>query len=177
MAPHIHTERLTLRAHRLDDFADACAMWSDPDVTRFIGGVPSTEQQVWSRMLSYAGHWALLGFGYWVVEEAATRTFIGEIGFANFKRDIEPEMREVPEIGWAFAVRAHGKGFATEAVRAAVAWGDERFGGARTVCLIDRDNLASIHVAEKSGYREFKRSQRSGKPVLFFERVHRSDRP
>ncbi len=88
MPPRIRTERLVLRGHRLDDFPDALAMWSDPDVTRFIGGVPSTEQQVWSRMLSYAGHWSLPGFGYWAVEEAASGAFIGELGFANFKRDI-----------------------------------------------------------------------------------------
>ncbi len=170
VTPQIHTERLVLRGHRLDDFADALAMWSDPDVTRFIGGAPSSEQQVWSRMLTYAGHWALLDFGYWAVEEAASGTFIGELGFANFKRDIEPEMKEAPEIGWAFAARAQGKGFATEAVRAAVAWGDRRFGAARTVCLISPDNCASIRVAVKCGYREFKRSLFNGKPVLFFER-------
>ena len=146
-------------------------MWSDPDVTRFIGGVPSTEQQVWSRMLSYAGHWALLGFGYWAVEEAASGAFIGELGFANFKRDIESDMRDAPEIGWAFAVRAHGKGFASEAVRAAVAWGDERLGATRTVCLMNPENRASIRVAEKCGYREFKSSRFNGKPVLFFERT------
>lgn len=145
-------------------------MWSDPEVTRLIGGTPSTEQQVWSRMLTYAGHWALLDFGYWAVEEAASGTFIGELGFANFKRDIDPAMREAPEIGWAFVTRARGQGFATEGVRAAVAWGDERFGGARTVCLINPDNLASIGVAGKCGYREFRRSQFNGTPVLFFER-------
>ena len=146
-------------------------MWSDPIVTRFIGGTPSTEQQVWSRMLTYAGHWALLDFGFWAIEEAASGTFIGELGFANFKRDIEPAMKEAPEIAWAFATRAHGKGLATEAVRAAVAWGDERFGAARTVCLVNPDNLASIRVAAKCGYLEFKRSEFNGKPVLFFERV------
>jgi RimJ/RimL family protein N-acetyltransferase len=37
--PRIRTERLVLRGHRLDDFPDALAMWSDPDVTRFIGGL------------------------------------------------------------------------------------------------------------------------------------------
>jgi RimJ/RimL family protein N-acetyltransferase len=166
----IHTERLILRRHRLGDLADSLAMWSDPDVTRFIGGAPSTEQQVWFRLLNYAGHWALLNFGFWAVEEAASGRFIGELGFANFKRDIEPEMREPPEIGWAFTTHSRGKGFATEAVRAAVAWGDERFGAARTVCLIGPENIASIRVAEKCGYREFKRSEFNGKPVLFFER-------
>jgi len=171
LAPEIKTERLTLRPHRISDFQESLEMWSDPIVTRFIGGVPSTEQQVWSRILNYAGHWALMDFGYWVVEENASRRFIGEIGFANFKREIDARMRDVPELGWAFASRAHGKGFATEAARAVVSWGDERFATARTVCLIDPENHASVRVAEKCGYKEFSRTQFNSRPTLFFERT------
>jgi len=172
--PDIRTERLLLRRHRLDDFPAALAMWSDPNVTRYIGGTPSTEQQVWSRILTYAGHWALLDFGFWAVEEAHTGTFIGEAGFANFRRDIDAAMRDVPEIGWVLAPQAHGKGFATEAVRAIAAWGDERFGAARTVCLIHPDNAASIRVARKCGYHEFRRSRFNGGAALFFERDRRA---
>ncbi|MHB8147234.1 MAG: GNAT family N-acetyltransferase [Vulcanimicrobiaceae bacterium] len=168
--PIIETERLTLRGHRLDDFADCLAMWSDPAVTRFIGGKASTAQQVWSRILNYAGHWTLMNFGYWAVEEKASRRFVGELGFANFKRDIEPEMRDAPELGWAFASPFHGKGFATEAARAAVSWGDERFASARTVCLINAENLPSIRVAQKCGYSEFRRTRFNDQPTLFFER-------
>lgn len=168
--PTIETERLILRGHRSDDFADALAMWSDPRVTRYIGGTPSTEQQVWFRLLRYAGHWALMDFGYWAVEEKSSRRFIGELGFADFKRDIEPDMRDTPELGWAFASRAHGSGFATEAVRAVVSWSDERFATARTICLIHAENLVSIRVAEKCGYNEFRRSRFNDQPTLFFER-------
>jgi RimJ/RimL family protein N-acetyltransferase len=168
--PEIKTHRLTLRAHRLDDFDASFAMWSDPVVTRFIGGKPSIEQQAWSRLLVYAGHWALLRFGYWVVEEKSSGEFIGEVGFADFKRDIDPSMRDVPELGWAFASRVHGRGYATEAVGAVVAWGDAQFGSARTVCLIDPENLASIRVAQKCGYQEFERTLFNGRSTVFFER-------
>ncbi len=169
-APEIETVRLRLRGHRLDDLADAIAMWADPAVTRFIGGKPSTEQQTWSRLLGYVGHWALLGFGYWAIEEKASGRFVGELGFADFKRDIDASMKDVPELGWALAPRVHGNGYATEAVRAAVAWGDERFGTARTVCMIDPGNLASIRVARKCGYREFASTRFNDRPTLFFER-------
>src|SRR4030088_1463697 len=98
--PSIETARLRLRSHQLEDFAPSVAMWSDPAVYRYISGKPSTPQQVWSRLLGYTGHWTLLGFGYWVVEEKATGTFLGEVGFADFKRDIEPSIAGIPEIGW-----------------------------------------------------------------------------
>lgn len=170
MTPVIETPRLRLRAHRLGDFDDAFAMWSDPVVTRFIGGKPSTEQQTWSRLLNYAGHWALLGFGYWALEHKATGAFVGELGFANFRRDIAPSMKDAPELGWALAPPFHGQGYGTEAVRAAVAWGDVRFASARTVCLIDAGNAASIRVAEKCGYSVFDRTLFNNVPTLFLER-------
>jgi RimJ/RimL family protein N-acetyltransferase len=166
----IETARLTLRRHRVEDFAACAAMWADANVTRYIGGRPFSEEEVWSRMLRYVGHWALLEFGYWVIEETATKRFIGEVGFADFKRDIAPSIRGVPELGWVLASDAHGRGLATEAVRAALTWGDAHFGSIRTVCLIDPQNLASIRVAEKCGYRQVTRTTYKDHPTLLFDR-------
>ena len=125
--PVLETERLKLRGHRLDDFADCAAMWADAAVTRFIGGKPLSEEEAWTKFLRYAGHWALLGFGYWVAEEKATGKFVGELGFADYKWEIEPSLKGTPEIGWVLAAAFHGKGYATEAVRAVVEWGDSYF--------------------------------------------------
>ena len=79
-------------------------------------------------------------------------------------------MRDVPEIGWALAAPFRGRGYATEAVRAAVAWGDVRFARGRTVCLIDPENLASIRVAQKCGYDVFAHALYNQKPTLFLAR-------
>jgi RimJ/RimL family protein N-acetyltransferase len=168
--PILETERLTLRGHRLVDFVQCAAMWADPQVTRYIGGKPLTEEEAWTRLLRYAGHWALLGFGYWVAEENATGSFVGEIGFADYKRDLQPSLKGVPEVGWVLASPAQGKGYATEAVRAVVAWGDEHFSPARTACIIAPENVASIRVAVKCGYREFKTTSYKGRPTLMFVR-------
>jgi RimJ/RimL family protein N-acetyltransferase len=168
--PVLETARLKLRGHRLDDFAACAAMWADPVVTRHIGGKPFTEEESWSRLLRYAGHWAMLGFGYWVVEEKATGCFAGEIGFADYKRDIEPSLQDIPEIGWAFATPVHGRGYATEAARAVVAWGDAHFGACQTGCIIHPENLASIRVAEKCGYVELQRTTYKKQPTILFLR-------
>jgi RimJ/RimL family protein N-acetyltransferase len=169
-APTLETARLTLRAHRLEDFDSSFAMWSDPGVTRYISGKPSTEAEAWSRMLRYPGHWAFLGFGYWAVEEKASGAFIGELGFADFRREITPSIDGIPELGWALAPHAQGKGYATEALRAVVAWADERFNWPRTVCIIAPDNVPSLRVAAKCGYREIHRTTFAGQPTLIFER-------
>lgn len=162
--PTLHTARLTLRGHRPEDFADCAALWADPQVTRYIGGRPSTEEEVWARLLRYVGHWTLLGFGYWVVCETSTDRFVGEVGFADFKRAIDPPFSGAPEAGWVLAPWAHGRGFATEAVRAIIAWGATHFGPEqrRIVCMIDPENHASLRVAHKCGYREFARTTYKG---------------
>ena len=171
--PVLETARLRLRAHRLDDYEAACAMWSDPAVTQFIGGKPSTRQQTWSRMLGYAGHWKFLKYGYWAIEERESAQFAGELGFADFKRDIVPAMQGFPELGFALAAHAHGRGYATEAVRAAIAWADAHLSSRRTVSLADEQNTASLHVLRKAGYREFDRGAFNERTVLYFERIVR----
>jgi RimJ/RimL family protein N-acetyltransferase len=169
--PVIETARLRLRGHTVADLAPCVAMWSDPNVTRFIGGKPSTEQQTWMRLLAYVGHWSLMGFGYWVIEERNSKEFVGEIGFADFKRDIAPAMRESPELGFALASAWHGKGYATEAVRAVVTWADAHQRFQKTVCLINPENLASLRVVEKCGYRLFEQGAYNGQPTLFLSRA------
>ncbi len=176
--PTLVTARLTLRAHDTADFAESAAMWADERVTRFIGGRPSTAEEAWQRLLRYGGLWALLGFGYWVVRERGSDAFVGEIGFGNFHRDLDPPFGDTPEIGWALSPRAQGQGFAGEAVQAAVAWADaQRFD--RTVCLISPDNAPSIRVAERAGYRNYARTDFKGSPTMLFERPveRRADQP
>ncbi len=170
IVPVLETERLILRGHRLDDFPDSLALWSNPDVTRFIGGRPSTREEAWGRLLRYAGHWSLLGFGYWAVEEKGTGRFIGETGFAEGRREIEPSLEGIPEIGWALSPDVHGKGYATEAVQAVMAWGESHFGAVRTACIIAPENGPSIRVAQKCGYREFRRTTYKDNPTIMFMR-------
>lgn len=168
--PVLETERLKLRGHRADDLAHCAAMWSDPVVIRYTTGKPLTEEESWRRILSYAGHWALMGYGYWVAEEKLTGRFVGDVGFADFKRDIDPSLKGVPESGWVLAPHAHGNGYATEAVRAILTWGDAHFGLPRTACIIQPENTASIRVAKKCGYRELTRTNYKDHEVVMFVR-------
>lgn len=163
--PTVSTPRLKLRPHRLDDFEACAAMWGDPIVTRFIGGKPHTREESWSRLLRYIGHWSLLGFGFWAIEENSTGDYIGEVGFADFHREIEPPITE-PEMGWVLATRAHGKGYATEAVRAALG----HQSSFQPVCLIHPENLASIRVAQKCGFSERLRTTYKDQPTILFAR-------
>lgn len=150
--PILTTENLTLRGHRLSDFEASAALWGDERTTQFISGKPSTRSESWARLLRFFGLWAMLGYGYWAVEETATGDYVGEVGFGDFKRDMVPDIHGTPEAGWVLNARHGGKGYATEAAMAALTWGETAFAGADTVCIIKADNLASIRVAEKCGF-------------------------
>jgi len=174
--PVIETPRLRLRHHRLEDFPACRAMWADPAVTQFVGGRPLTEEEAWVKFLRNAGHWPLLGFGFWILEEKSTADFAGEIGLAYFHRELVPPVENLREAGWILSPSMHGKGYATEAVAAVLAWGDARFSDPRTICLIHPDNAASIRVAQKCGFHEWQRATYHGEPTIVFEHNSHFDR-
>lgn len=165
----IETERLRLRGHTLEDASKVKTLWSDSEVTRYIGGKPLTDEECWSRLLRYVGHWSLLGFGFWIVEEKLTGDFVGEVGFSDYKRDLEPALGSVPEVGWVLIPPKQGMGYATEAVRAVLDWGREHFGSSPVACLIHPDHQASIHVAEKCGFKRRQVGLYKGNPALIFD--------
>jgi RimJ/RimL family protein N-acetyltransferase len=156
-------------------------MWADPRVTRHIGGRPATDEEVWARVLRYAGLWALLGYGYWVVRARDSGRFVGEVGLADFRRAVTPPL-DAPEVGWVLAAEAHGRGLATEAVRAALAWADAQIAHpalapGRTVCLIAPDHTASVRVAEKCGFGSVTTATYRGQATLVLERCAARDAP
>ena len=150
-APMLDTERLRLRAHRREDFAAMVAIWADPEVVRHISGQPASVEATWARLLRYRGHWGMLGFGYWAVQERASGRFLGDVGLADCQRGLSG-FDGLPEAGWVLAQAAHGKGYATEAMRAVLAWAAEQLDEPRSYCLIAPEHQGSIRVAEKLGY-------------------------
>jgi RimJ/RimL family protein N-acetyltransferase len=147
-APLIETERLRLRRWRESDIAPNTQMLSDADTARFItsDGKPVTDEFVgWRNSAIMAGHWALHGFGMFVVEEKSTGIFVGRVGpwlprgWLGF------------EIGWGIAREFRGKGYAVEAAQASIDWAFTIFEIDRIIHCIDRENLASQAVARRLG--------------------------
>jgi RimJ/RimL family protein N-acetyltransferase len=171
MPPILTTDRLILRAHTAADFPGCYTLWSDPDVTRFIGGRPSTQEEVWSRILRYVGHWEVLNYGYFLVTERQTGAVVGEFGLADFRRNVVPPFGDTPEAGWVMLPQYHGKGLAREALTAVLAWADQTM--PRTVCMIHPDNAPSLKLAAKLGYTEYARGQYGEHTPILLERIVR----
>ena len=168
--PGLVTPRLRLRGFRADDFDPWLAMSRAPAYHQYFGPAPLPAEEVWKLVLRSAGHWQILGYGFWAAEDKATGEFVGAVGFLSLKRALEPPLGEAPEVGWVFSPAVHGRGYATEAVAAALAWGAGHFGPVRTVCIIHPGNQPSLRLAAKFGYREYARTTYHEQPIVLLER-------
>lgn len=149
-APTLQTERLILRTITMADWEPYAAMWADPRVTEYIGGIPRTREMAWPKFGQAAGMWSLFGYGNWAVIDQATMIFLGVCGFAQYERGII-ELGGFPEAGWAFTAQSWGRGIAGEAIGAIVGWADAN-DIIETRCLISNGNAASIKVALRNNY-------------------------
>jgi RimJ/RimL family protein N-acetyltransferase len=169
-APVLETGRIRLRGFRAGDLEAQAEAMSHPEVVRHLGGTPMSREESWRKILASPGLWALLGYGYWVAERREDGAYLGQIGFADFKRDMKPNIEGIPEMGWIMARGVQGQGYATEAVLAALAWADEALGGPEIVAIISHANAPSIRVAEKGGFSVREEALYKGEPILLFRR-------
>ena len=169
-APVLETARLILRPFQPEDLDAQARTMGDPEVVRHLGGTPFSREDTWRRMLCAPGLWTLLGFGYWAIVRRADNAYVGQLGFADFKREMEPSIEGLHEIGWILAPDMHGQGYATEAAEAALAWAEAVLKAPQYVAIIDAANAASIRVAEKCGFNENEPATYRGEPILLFRR-------
>lgn len=170
--PELRTSRLRMRPHRRDDADQLLAMWQDPIVVRHFGGQPVSPEDSWNRLLRYAGHWLLNGYGLWAVEDLENGHYVGDVGLFEGRRGLGERFDTAPEAGWVLRPIGHGKGFAREAMTVALRWGESEHGWPRTVCMIDPDNAASLRTAAALGYTAFDTRPYRGSDLLLLERLN-----
>jgi RimJ/RimL family protein N-acetyltransferase len=149
MPDSLMTERLRLRPWTEADAPQYRALWlgRDPRSVRVISaaGRPTVED-LRASIRSQLASTALTDFGLMVVERRAEKDFIGYCGLIG--RDATPEE---PEVAYELLRAAHGRGYATEAVRAvqdaAAAAGRSRLWAGVRVW-----NIASLRVLNKLGF-------------------------
>jgi RimJ/RimL family protein N-acetyltransferase len=171
--PSLETERLRLRAFREDDLDRWAAVMADPAVVRYLGAAPHSREEAWRRIAASSGLWPMLGYGYWAVERKEDGLLVGHAGFADMKRDIDPSIEGLPEMGWIFASDAQGRGYAGEAVAAGLAWADAALGAPEIVAIIDPANAPSIRIAERAGFGVREEARYKDEPILLFRRLLR----
>ena len=166
----LETDRLVLRPHEIGDFDDLHGLTAAPAMRRHLSGFASVEDS-WKRLMSVLGGWATFGFSTFAVIERANGKYVGNCGLFRMMRDMDPPFPAgAPEAGWIIAGEAHGRGYAGEAMAAALAWFDASFDQPLTVAMIVPGNTASERIAAKLGYRPVGEARHAGDTVMRFER-------
>jgi RimJ/RimL family protein N-acetyltransferase len=149
--PTLVTERLMLRPWRADDLAAFAALNADPQVMALFPTRLTTAQSD-AAAAHIAAHIAHYGFGLWVVEAPGVAPFVGVVGLMipGFQVPFT-SCNPCIEIGWRLAYPFWGRGYATEAARAALAYGFDVMGLDEIVSFTTPDNVASWRVMERLG--------------------------
>lgn len=164
----IETPRLTLRRPVAGDFDTLRTMASDPSMFRYSERRAMTAAESWSLLLRHIGHWSIAGYGVFTVLERETGRFVGQVGASSFHRDLGEDFDPHPEMTWTISPAHRGQGYATEAAAAFLEVLDHQEDSQRTVCLIHIDNQASLRVANKLGFRFYRRHDYRDYPAGLF---------
>jgi len=167
--PTLTTERLIIEPLAMKHWEAYAAAWADPQMTQFISPEPRTRQESWIKFVQGAGFWSLFGYGYLAFCDRSNGQFLGNGGLARMERGIAG-LEGYPEAGWAFAHHAWSKGYATEAMSAILGWADEALPDPEIRCIIDINNLASMRVGEKLGFRLIETTEGTTGPLGLFSR-------
>ncbi|HET9988918.1 MAG TPA: GNAT family N-acetyltransferase [Kofleriaceae bacterium] len=145
----IETARLVLRDWREEDIPAFAAMCADPEVMRYFPKLLGyDEASAMARRIR--ANLAREGWGLWAVEVTGGAPFIGFVGLS--KPEFRPDENDV-EIGWRLARSAWGHGYATEAARAALAFGFDQLALSEIVSFTVPANVPSQRVMERLGMR------------------------
>jgi ribosomal-protein-alanine N-acetyltransferase len=138
---------LILRRWRERDLATFATLNLDPEVMRHFPSTLTPEQSA-ALVARIEEHFDRHGFGLWAVTVASNQAFIGYTGLAvpRFEAHFTPAV----EVGWRLARGAWGRGYATEAARAALAFGFET-GLEEIVSFTVPANIRSVAVMERIG--------------------------
>ncbi|MEM6482414.1 MAG: GNAT family N-acetyltransferase [Pseudomonadota bacterium] len=143
LVPVLETERLILRAPRMEDFNAMADMLLGPR-GRFYGNC-KTRDEVWGEFLQLTATWYLSGFGAWTAVDKETDEIVG-----FFQIGAEPGDHE-PELGYVVSQKAEGRGFAFEASEAVRNYALAEFELSSLVSYVDAANSRSIALSQRLG--------------------------
>jgi RimJ/RimL family protein N-acetyltransferase len=159
---NLETDRLILRMFTDSDLDAYAEMCGDEEVMKYLGGCTMSRSEAWRSMAMVVGHWELRGFGLWAVEEQESGEMVGRVGCW------QPEGWPGLELAWTLRRAYWGRGFATEAARAALDVAFSTLHQPHVISMIDHENNPSIRVAQRLRMRLEGRTELMGHSVLVY---------
>jgi len=169
MKRHLETERLILRELLSTDDLGMFALDSDPAVHRFVGKKPVKHINESRLMIkNIRDQYVVNGIGRWAVVLKETNEFIGWSGIKLITDSINNH-QNFYEIGYRFIQKHWGKGYATEAGLAFVAFAFNEMKVDVLYAYADNDNFNSRHILEKLGMQFVNSFEYEGEEEVWYE--------
>ena len=161
----LETKRLLLRHLVMDDLDALFALYRDDEIRHYFPEGTLTYEETKEELEWFLnGHPSHPELGLWATIYKETGQFIGRCGLLPWTIDGCYEV----EVAYLLDKKYWGQGLATEAAQALVQYGFEHLGLPRLICLIERENQASIRVATKIGMRFEKEGEDEKGPFLLY---------
>jgi RimJ/RimL family protein N-acetyltransferase len=161
----LETGRLILRRFVPEDLDDLYALYRDPEVRRYFPeGTLTCEETKEELEWFLNGHPEHPELGLWATIHKGSGRLVGRCGLLPWTIDGRYEV----EVAYLLAREYWGQGLGTEAARGVLEYGFEQLGLPRLICLIERENLASIRVAVKIGMSFEKEGRDEKGPFLLY---------
>ncbi len=143
--PTLRPSNLLLRPWTLEDAPALFQILQELDILKYFPPTTFTLEKTQRYINHQLNHWQERGYGHWAVVTEADGRVVGWNGLEYL-----PELGEV-EVAYLLSERARGRGFATEAARAAVAFGFGTCHLPAIIGLVHPENNPSVRVLEKCG--------------------------
>lgn len=163
------TERLILREILPSDKEAMFELDTDPEVHLYLGSHPAGKMEDIEENIAFIRQQYIdNGIGRWALIEKSTGNFIGWGGLKLMKQLTNHHI-DYYDLGYRLIKRYWGKGFATEAARAALAYGFDQLNQDKIYAIADIRNAASRHTLEKCGLRFIEQFDFQGEVHGWFE--------
>ncbi len=162
----LETARLMLEPFNDSHYEGLRVMESDADVMRYISnGIVKTPEETWENIRRVNARWQKYGFSWWAIKDKSSGIIVG----AACLQHLENVDGAPLEIGWRLVPEHNGKGYATEAAKAIIAFAAERTGATYLVAVADPENMPSQRVMQRLGMTYKAIEQHYDVPCIVYE--------
>ena len=142
----LETERLLLVPLDTSRAEELAAIYTDPEVARYIGADRLTAEGTQAQVAAFEQVWREHGYGQSALLERATGRMIGRAGLHPW-----PNWAEL-EIGYVLARNRWGRGLAREASQVWLQWALTHLPHDHLIAVIQPANASSVTLAERLGF-------------------------
>ena len=145
----LDTDRLYLREQTIKDLDRLYEIYSSSNITRYMEGLYEDYEEEYNYTLAYIKNmYNFYGYGFWLVVRKEDDEIIGRAGLSN--REVDGEIKL--ELGYVIAEEFQNQGYAYEVCKAICEFVKEFLYENEIVCVMKRENIPSIKLAEKLGF-------------------------